>query len=130
MDRLVTHLCAYVSSVAGGEGGPLTVATEAADGDGRQPGRRLVLRVSRADRSGESDLRGRPPGRFAARPEDPGSEFALAMARAIADGCGGWLELRHSEDGVSVEVFLPAHDDGRSNVIDLQGVSKWQKSRP
>ncbi len=134
MERLVTHLCAYVSNVAGGEAGPLTVVTELADGDaqerGLRPGRRLVLRVGRTDRGGDGDLRVRPSGRFAARPEDKGSEFALAMARAIVDGSGGWLELRHSEGGVFVDVSLPVHDGGRNNVINLQGVSPWQKSRP
>ena len=114
MDRLVTHLCAYAAETLGSQG-RLKVSSAIVAGElGRE------LRLAFAG----------PAGRRVRQAIGHGQEFPLAMARAIVEGCGGWIDVgRNPESGGLIEVTMPVHDQPAGNVIDLQGVAKWQKSR-
>jgi len=114
MERLVTHLCAYAAETLGNQGRLTVLSTVVAGELGR--GLRLSFRGPTAHRSRQQVGRS--------------LEFPLAMARAIVEGCGGWIDARRDPgEGPLIEVTLPIHDQGGGNVIDLKGVTKWQKSR-
>ena len=128
MERLVTHLCAWAVGTSGGDYGGLTVTSEAV-GEGSTGLGSLKISVGRG---GGDILAHEPPGLAQAvsvpSPER-GSEFSLAMVCAVAEGCGGRVEMRRfAGDGSVVEVLLPL-GGGRDNVIDFQGVSKWPRYR-
>jgi len=114
MERLVTHLCAFAAETLGNQG-RLTVTS--------------AIVASELGRGLKLSFDG-PTAHRTRLPVGHGIEFPLAMARAIVEGCGGWIETRRDPDGGPlIEVTLPINDQGGDNVIDLQGVAKWQKSR-
>ena len=113
-ERLVTNLCAYAAEALGNQGRLRVTSSIVASELGR--GFRLSFVGL--------------PGRRIRQPVGPGQAFPLAMARAIVEGCGGWIDTAgNSENGGLIEVTLPIHDPAGGNVIDFQGGAKWQKSR-
>lgn len=123
VERLITYLC----SRTGGEGGRLTVDADTMTDDQGRPWLKLSVGHAAAMGGGEHLPEQRS---FSVRPQDRDSAVSLAMIRAIVEGCGGWLEVRrNSEGGGIVDVCLPVHEAELNNVIEFQGVSKWQKTR-